>query len=140
MKHTDYAELSIILATSTHETLSENFPDIDRVKPEDWMYFVSIFSFRFFMEVLKQSAMPAPEQEKIFTENMARLVKEYPDFLVGFDDLNRFITPSSTPGDLGLWLAANLFKRNSRTVTESELTVGVILGNIIANQVMAMKA
>lgn len=136
----DYAELSLILATSTHETLQENFPDIDRIKPEDWMYFVSIFSFRFFMEVLKQSAMPPAEQEKVFSENVARLKKEYPDFLVGFDDLNRFITPSTKPGDLGLWLAANLFKRNSRTVTEEELTVGVILGNIVANQVMSMKA
>lgn len=137
---TNYAELSTILATSTHETLSENFPDIDRVKPADWLYFVSIFSFRFFMEMLKQSEMPAAEQEKVFQENIAALVKEYPDFLVGFDDLNRFITPASKPGDLGMWLAANLFKRNSRTVTEDELTVGVILGNIVANQVMGMKA
>ena len=137
---TNYAELSIILATSTHETLQENFPDIDRVKPADWLYFVSIFSFRFFMEMLKQSEMPAAEQEQVFAENVAALVKEYPDFLVGFDDLNRFITPSTKPADLGMWLAANLFKRNSRTVTESELTVGVILGNIVANQVMSMKA
>lgn len=137
---TNYAELSIILAASTHETLHEQFPDIDRVTPADWMYFVSIFSFRFFMEMLKQSAMPTDQQETVFAENVAILVKEYPDFLVGFDDLNRFITPTSTPGDLGLWLAANLFKRNSRTVTESELTVGVILGNIVANQVIAMKA
>ena len=137
---TNYAELSIILATSTHETLQENFPDIDRVKPADWLYFVSIFSFRFFMEMLKQSEMPAAEQEQVFAENVAALVKEYPDFLVGFDDMNRFITPSTKPADLGMWLAANLFKRNSRTVTESELTVGVILGNIVANQVMSMKA
>lgn len=137
---TNYAALSIILATSTHETLSENFPDIEKVAHKDWLYFASIFSFRFFMEVLKQSEMPFPEQEKVFAANMAALVKEYPDFLIGFDDLNRFITPATKPGDLGMWLAANLFKKNSRTVSESELTIGVILGNIIANQVTSMKA
>ncbi len=137
---TNYAALSIILATSTHETLSENFPDIERIKHNDWLYFASIFSFRFFMEVLKKSEMPAAEQEKVFAENMAAMVKEYPDFLVGFDNLNRFIAPTTTPGDLGMWLAANLFKKNSRTVTEAELTVGVILGNIIANQVTSMAA
>jgi|GEM_PF-6846852 len=136
----NYAALSTILATSTHETLSENFPEAEKVTQSDWLYFVSIISFRFFMEILKQSAMPYAEQEKVFADNVSELIQEYPDFLVGFDDLNRFITPETKPGDLGVWLAANLFKKTSRTLTEGELTVGVVLGNIVATQAISMKA
>lgn len=115
------------------DQFQKQYPFLKNIKTEDWDFFVSIYAFSVFVIQNEKSALSSSEKEKIFETTYKLFCKKYPDFEAGSNDFRQFLRTSELPHEVmpGVWLASNLFRKDTTSLSQDELQVGLIISKHI---------